>query len=57
MEDAHLRLAALHLHNPLMGRAALAQHLQRHYMRALLPELYKVRTARPGLACPGVLGL
>ncbi|PSC70464.1 Methionine gamma-lyase isoform A [Micractinium conductrix] len=42
IEDARLKLAALELHNPLMGTSALAQLLQRHYTRALLPELYKV---------------
>lgn len=42
VEDAHFKLAGLELRHPLMGTAALAQHLQRHYMRAALPELFKV---------------
>jgi hypothetical protein len=42
VEDARLRLAGLRLRNPLMDAAALRQRLQRHYLRALVPELYKV---------------
>lgn len=42
VEDAHLKLAGLTLRHPLMGTTALAQHLQRHYMKAALPELLKV---------------
>jgi hypothetical protein len=42
VEDARLRLAALELRSPLMGASALAQALQRHYSRSLLPELYKL---------------
>lgn len=42
VEDAHLRLAGLTLRHPLLGTAALAQLLQRHYMKAALPELFKV---------------
>lgn len=48
-----MALAGLELHNALMGRSALLQHLQRHYMRALLPELYKASAggARAGGTC------
>ena len=42
VEDARLSLSGLELHNPLMAISALAQHLQRHYTRAVLPELYKI---------------
>ncbi|KAL6783764.1 hypothetical protein ACKKBF_B05705 [Auxenochlorella protothecoides x Auxenochlorella symbiontica] len=42
VEDARIRLAALSLHRPLMGQAALGQLLQRHYARAILPEVYKI---------------
>ena len=42
VEDARLWLAGLQLANPLVDAAALGQALQRHYLRALLPELYKL---------------
>ncbi|KAK2078489.1 hypothetical protein QBZ16_003329 [Prototheca wickerhamii] len=42
LEDVRLRLAGLALRRPLIGEAALAATLQRHYVRALLPELVKL---------------
>ena len=42
VEDAHLRQGGLELRHRLMGPAGLAQQLQRHYVKAVLPELYKV---------------
>lgn len=42
VEDVRLWLAGLRLANPLMDAPALAQALQRHYVRALIPELFKV---------------
>lgn len=42
VEDARVWLAGLNLSNPLMDAEALGQALQRHYLRSLLPELYKI---------------
>ena len=42
VEDARVWLAGLHLSNPLMDAEALGQALQRHYLRSLIPELYKL---------------
>ena len=53
VEDARLTLAALRLRSPLVGAGALAQVLQRHYTRALLPELYKVRSTHIGGSTAG----
>eukprot|EP00887_Chlorella_sp_A99_P007395 scaffold2.g7395.t1 len=52
VEDARIALAGLSLRNALMGERALAQHLQRHYMRALLPEMYKLVGAASVLGDP-----
>ncbi|KAG7670791.1 hypothetical protein KSW81_004224 [Nannochloris sp. 'desiccata'] len=42
VEDARVWLAGLNLSNPLMDAEALSQALQRHYLRSLVPELYKI---------------
>ncbi len=42
VEDAQVWLAGLNLSNPLMDAEALSQALQRHYLRSLVPELYKL---------------
>ncbi len=42
VEDARIWLAGLNLANPLMDAEALSQALQRHYLRSLVPELYKL---------------
>jgi len=42
VEDARVWLSGLNLSNPLMDAEALSQALQRHYLRSLIPELYKI---------------
>ncbi len=42
VEGGRVLLAELQLRHPLLGGAALAQLVSRHYTRAALPQLFKL---------------
>ena len=42
IEDAHLTLSRLEMHHPFLDSQALINSIQRHYARALLPEVFKI---------------